>query len=126
MSSRDEEMILLEEANHAIGLVDQHMTVTLWSLTWWRGCWFLYAGQGINGGGDHWVKEILENEEIIAGYLPQSIVAQEGSSTERNFLEQDRETWFGEEEGERRSGTARWLDVFFYRQEKRRRDSDAS
>ena len=33
MSSRDEEMILLEEANHAIGLVDQHMTVSLWSLT---------------------------------------------------------------------------------------------
>ena len=33
MSSRGEEMILLEEANHAIGLVDQHMTVSLWSLT---------------------------------------------------------------------------------------------
>ena len=33
MSFRDKEMILLEEANHAIGLVDQHMTVSLWSLT---------------------------------------------------------------------------------------------
>ena len=29
MSSRDEEMILLEEANHAIGLVDLHMAVDL-------------------------------------------------------------------------------------------------
>ena len=29
MSSRDEEMILLEEANHAIGLVDRNMTVGL-------------------------------------------------------------------------------------------------
>ena len=28
MSSRDEEMILLEEANHAIGLVDPHVTVS--------------------------------------------------------------------------------------------------
>ena len=29
MSSRDEEMILLEEANHGIRLVDQHVTVSL-------------------------------------------------------------------------------------------------
>ena len=29
MSSRDEEMILLEEANHAIGLVDLHLAVGL-------------------------------------------------------------------------------------------------
>ena len=35
-------------------------------------------------------------------------------------------TRFGEEEGERRSGMAWRLKVFFYRQEKRRRDSNAS
>ena len=29
MSYRDEEMILLEEANHGIRLVDQHVTVSL-------------------------------------------------------------------------------------------------
>ena len=33
MSSRGEEMILLEEANYAIRLVDQHMIVSLWSIT---------------------------------------------------------------------------------------------
>ena len=29
MSSREKKMILLEEANHAIKLVDQHVTVSL-------------------------------------------------------------------------------------------------
>jgi hypothetical protein len=58
-------MILLEEANHVIGLVDLHMAVALWSMTWW-GCSFNYVGQGINGGdlSGSLIKELMEK---IAG-----------------------------------------------------------
>ena len=45
MSSRDEEMILLEEANHGIRLVDQHVTVSLEILD-------ETAGQGNNREGE--------------------------------------------------------------------------
>jgi len=45
MSSRDEEMRLLEEANHAIGLVDLHMAVDLEIMD-------ETAGQGNNGEGE--------------------------------------------------------------------------
>ena len=57
-------MILLEEANHAIGLIDQHVIVSL---------------------------EIMEkeNEGILTGLLPRSIIARRGRSAERSLPRQE-------------------------------------
>ena len=56
-------------------------------MLWAKRAWWWGAGLFMQ------VKELMEEEEgIFAGWLPRSIAAQEGRSTERSLLEQDRET----------------------------------
>ena len=56
-----------------------------WSVLWAKRAWRWGAGSFMQ------VKELMEEEKegIFVGWLPRSIAAQEGSSTERSFLRQE-------------------------------------
>ena len=96
MSSRDEEMILLEEANHAIELVDFHLAVGLEIMD-------ETAGQGNNGEGG--------GAFFMAGDLGRLQLG-EGGRRSAAFSSKTEKLDLGEA-SEQQSGTARRLSVSF-------------